>query len=154
MAKYASKTSVSPNQSLTDIQAVLDRYGCKNFAFGRQDDQVMVMFEMDKRQVRFIVRLPDEKDREYTHTPSTGKLRSTQSAKDTYDQAIRQRWRALLLTIKAKLESVESEIETFEEAFMGQLLIPGGQTVGEWIAPQLDQIYATGNLPPLLGRGS
>lgn len=98
MAKFASKTSVSPNQSLTDIQNVLDRYGCKNFAFGRQDDRVMVMFEMYKRQVRFIARLRDEKDREFTHTPSTNKPRSPQSAQDAYDQAIRQRWRALLLT--------------------------------------------------------
>ena len=45
-------------------------------------------------------------------------------------EEVRRRWRALLLVIKAKLESVESGIETFEEAFASQIVLANGQTVG------------------------
>jgi hypothetical protein len=43
-------------------------------------------------------------------------LPAGESKKDA--QARRQKWRALSLCIKAKLERVESKIETFEEAFL------------------------------------
>jgi hypothetical protein len=65
--------------------------------------------------------------------------------------SLRQRWRALTLTLKAKLEAVECRIETFESAFLPYMVLPSGKTIGEEIIPRLPEITASGNLAlPLL----
>ena len=40
------------------------------------------------------------------------------TAHGRWEQACRQRWRALALVIKAKLEAIDAEISTFEEEFL------------------------------------
>jgi hypothetical protein len=55
----------------------------------------------------------------------------------------------LFLCIKAKLESVESGIETFEEAFLAHVLTPNG-TVYDQVHPRLAEIAKTGQMVPLL----
>lgn len=62
----------------------------------------------------------------------------------------RQRWRALALAIKAKLEAVETGIATFEEEFLNYIVLPDGVTVGEFIRPQIETAYATGTMPKML----
>jgi hypothetical protein len=67
-----------------------------------------------------------------------------------YDQEVRRRWRALGLVIKAKLESVESGIETFESAFMANIVMPDGKTFGKYAGPAIESAYSTGKVPLLL----
>ena len=62
----------------------------------------------------------------------------------------RQQWRALLLCIKAKLEAVASNIETFEEAFLAHVVMPDGRTVYQHTAPQIEAIAKGGEMRPLL----
>jgi hypothetical protein len=62
----------------------------------------------------------------------------------------RQLWRALLLVIKAKFEIVESGIETFDEAFLSNIVMSDGATVGEWATLQIATMYQQGEMPPLL----
>ena len=50
-------------------------------------------------------------------------------------QACQQRWRALLLIIRGKLEAVESAITTLESEFLANVVLPDGGTVGQWPAP-------------------
>jgi hypothetical protein len=69
----------------------------------------------------------------------------------TWEQSCRERWRALLPIIRAKLEAVESVITTLESEFMANILLPDGGTIGEWLAPQIDEAYGTGRMPPMLG---
>lgn len=69
---------------------------------------------------------------------------------DCPPQDERQRWRVLLLVIKAKLEAVESGISTIREEFLAYVMTPGG-TLGKRLIPQLDGIAKSGNIPPLLG---
>jgi hypothetical protein len=109
----------------------------------------MIGFEADDRQIRFVLPLPSRDDPEFTKTPR-GKQRIPAQAEKEYEQAVRQKWRALALAIKSKLESVESGIELFEDAFMAQIVIPGGETVGEWMRPQIDEAYRTRSLPSML----
>ena len=73
--------------------------------------------------------------------------RSDDQINKHWEQAQRSRWRALLLVIKAKLEAIDAGIATFEDEFLAYTMLPGGETVGEWIAPQLDDVYATGVMP-------
>lgn len=148
MTRYAAKTTVQADRSMSEIESTLRRYGAAKFMYGRDDDRVLVAFEMQQRRLRFVLPIPTEE--EFQQTP-TGRARRSQSTiTGQYEQAVRSRYRALLLTIKAKLESVESEIEEFEDAFMAQIVLPDGSTVGEKLKPQISLAYQTGNMPPLL----
>ena len=66
------------------------------------------------------------------------------------DQACRQRWRALLLVIKTKLEAVSAGISTLEEEFLANIVLPNNTTAGEWMIPQIDRAYRTSEMPALL----
>ena len=60
------------------------------------------------------------------------------------------RWRALLLVIKAKLEAVTAGISTIETEFLANIVLPDNTTAGEWMLPQIDRAYRSGEMPPLL----
>ena len=54
------------------------------------------------------------------------------------------------LVIKAKLEAVEAGISVFEEEFLANIVMPDGTSFGKWALPQLDEIYETREVPPML----
>jgi hypothetical protein len=137
---YAKDTSVPVTKSRAEIEQLLERHKAKQYGTAVDYDALLarVQFRLNDRVVRFVVTLPDRK-----------KL-----TQQKYEQGERQRWRALLLVIKAKLESVESSIETFEHAFLSQIVMPNDQTVAELINPLVAFAYKTGKMPPkLLGPG-
>jgi hypothetical protein len=148
MTRYAAKTTVTSDRSMAEIESTLRRYGAHKFMYGRDNERVMIAFEMNARRLRFVMPIPSESD--FVHTPTGRTRRSQMIVSGQYEQAVRSRYRALLLSIKAKLESVESAIEEFEDAFMAQIVLPDGSTVGEQMKPQIEVAYRTGNMPPLL----
>lgn len=150
MSKYAADTSVSPEASRMEIEKTLSRYGATAFAYMSRDCAAAVMFEMCNRRIKFIVPLPDKNLREFTHTPSRGQKRTPAQAYEAWNQACRQRWRALSLCIKAKLEAVESGISQFEEEFLAHIVLPNGQTYGEFALPQIAIAYERQQMPPML----
>lgn len=151
MGKFAENTAVTSDKTLSDIMAVLRRYKATGFGIVEDTGRIGVQFNMNSRRVRFTAPLPNRKD--YERTPERRLPRSAAETEKAYAQATRQVWRALYLVIKAKLESVESGIETFEDAFMAQLVLPSGETVGAWLKPQIERVYATNEMPPLLPAG-
>jgi hypothetical protein len=104
---------------------------------------------MNGRRIHFKLPMPDKSGSEFTQTP-TGKPRAAGAIEQAYEQAVRQRWRALALVIKAKLEAVEAGITVFEEEFLAHIVLPNGGTVGQFMLPQVETAYATGQMPPLL----
>ena len=150
MTRYAETTEVSSDKSRAEIEKTLVRYGAGRFLYGWQDDTAVIGFAMLDRQVKFLLPLPDRGDREFTHTPEKGLKRSAAQAEAQYEQAVRQRWRALALVIKAKLEAVESGITEFEDEFLAHIVLPDGQTVGAFMRPQIAQAYEHGEPPKLL----
>ena len=82
--------------------------------------------------VKFVVPLPVDqkatealkKQRKYMYGNPPEAARKDWVAKET-----RRRWRCLLITIKAKLECIETGIETFEEAFLAHIVTETGQTI-------------------------
>jgi hypothetical protein len=146
--QYARETTVSVERSKAEIERLLQRYGAKEFAHGWKSDKAVIGFKMHSRYVRFILPLPDQSD--FDTTPSGRRKRNQADILKAWEQGCRQRWRALTLTIKAKLESVESGIEEFDTAFMGQVVMPDGKTVSETITPMIERAYATGKMPALM----
>ncbi|MCX7585070.1 hypothetical protein [Phenylobacterium sp. 58.2.17] len=150
MAKYAADTTVSSERSRAEIETTLRRYKADAFGYLTERDTAVVMFRMAGRHIKFILPMPDPDDREFTHTPSRGDLRTAAAAEAAWEQACRQRWRALALVIKAKLEAVAAGITTVEDEFLAHTVLPDGSTVGEWAKPQLAIAYSSAQMPKSL----
>jgi hypothetical protein len=154
VSRYAEQTTVSSEKSRAEIEATLARYGATAFMYGWDQAGAVIMFQTKGRRVKFVLPLPDRQAREFTHTPTRGTPRTAEQAAAAWEQASRQRWRALALVIKAKLEAVEAGITVFDDEFLAHMVTGDGRTIGEHLRPQLDQLY-TGGLPALLpGSGS
>lgn len=153
MARYAAQTTVGRSASIEEIERILTRYGASEFMQGWNQTQAVIGFVVHARQVKFIIPLPDREDPEFTLTPTTQRPRSADAAYAAFEQAVRQRWRALALVVKAKLEAVDAGIVTFEQEFMPFIVLPGtgGRTVAEFVAPAVEEAYRSGTVPPLLG---
>jgi hypothetical protein len=129
---YAEHTKVPVSRTKIEIEHTVTRYGATAFGTFSEKDRAVIVFAAASRRVRFDLPLPQMKSAEAT------------------EREHRRRWRALLLCLKAKLESVESRIETFEEAFLSHIVLPDNTTVGDNISPAIDEAYKSGRIPPLL----
>lgn len=147
---YAEKTSVAVSKTKADIEELVQRYGADQFVSGYRGDIAVIGFTMAGRQIKFLLPLPDKSSREYWYTPGRGQRRTDKAAHEAWEQACRSRWRALYLIVKAKLEAVEAGISTVEREFLYDIVLPNGQTAGEWLAPQVEEAYQTGQMPPML----
>jgi hypothetical protein len=154
MTRYAERTEVASDRSRAEIERTLRRYGARSFAYGWDELAAVVMFELANRRIRFRLPMPDRNDREFTHTPGKGLRRSEEAIDREWEQAQRQRWRALALVIKAKLEAVAAGITTVESEFLAHIVLPDNSTVGDWAAPQLAIAYERNQMPALMPGGS
>lgn len=151
MTGYAEATDVSSERSRSEIEKTLVRYGATAFAYGWQATNAVISFEARGRRVRFVLPLPDRASEAFcltSHNPP--RPLSAEQATARYEQAVRQKWRALALCIKAKLEAVNSGITQFEDEFLAHVVLPSGDRVGDWLKPQLAIAYQQGSMPPLL----
>jgi Tfp pilus tip-associated adhesin PilY1 len=150
MGRYAENTGVGVDQSRAEIERTLQRYGASTFSYGWDGDRGAIAFRMEGRFIRMVISLPAPDAEEFMLTP-TGRERSAAAAREAWEQAVRQRWRAMALVIKAKLEAVEAGISSFEEEFLASTVMPNGQTVGESILPGIEEAYKTGKMPKVRG---
>lgn len=153
---YAENTSVSVARTKAEIEDLLTKHGATRFMSGWVDEgqrRATIGFSMKDRHLRFELPLPAPNEKRFTLTERYGHKRSQSQAVALWEQSCRQRWRALLLAIKAKLESIESGIETFDEAFMAQVVLPDGRTVSQFLSPQLDACARAGRMPTNLLLG-
>lgn len=147
MATYAKNTIVSVAKSKAEIEEILQRYGAKQFISGWDQQYAYVGFVINNRAIKIPIELPLKEA--YCETP-TGYLRSPETAMKHWEQACRQKWRALVLVVKAKLEAVESGIATVENEFLAYTCLPSGETVAQWLQPQMDKVINDKKMPKLL----
>lgn len=137
---YAKNTKVSEGKSKAEIERILMRYGASGFGYLTSGNKAMIEFMYNAKRIRFVLALPLKEE-----SQSWG----YKSAEVRWEQACRQRWRAVALMVKAKLESMQSDITTFEEEFLAHVVLPGGKTFGETYIPQIEKIYESGKVPAL-----
>lgn len=117
---YAEHTKVPFDRTVIEILTMLRKAGAAQVGQMEEESRLTVIFRLGERQVRF--RVSWEKG----------------------EVSKRQRARALLLVIKAKLESIASEVETFEQAFLANIVLADGATVHERVSADLRIEYQSG----------
>ncbi|WP_156680037.1 hypothetical protein [Sphingomonas profundi] len=152
---YAETTTVPVEKSIGEIIGLVKKAGATHIAQAEQPGSFFIEFLLADRRIRFRVLLPAIEE-----MPKYDGRRNTLpevKRREILDQRHRQRARALLLVIKAKLESVESKVETFEQAFLANVVLPDGFTVYERVSAPIADQYAGGPPQMLLtgpgGRG-
>lgn len=131
--RFAEGTSVPVPKSRMEIETLLAKHRADQILMGtdRVQSRGFVGFTLQGRQYRLMV------------PPRDGKARNQ-------EQIERERWRALLLLLKAKLEVVASGMVSIDEEFLAYMVLPNGKTVGAEIAPRLAEAYESGEMPNLL----
>jgi hypothetical protein len=143
-AKYAAGTETPVSKSREEIERTLKRFGAHGFMYGDTGNVAAVMFEMKDRRYRIELRYPPESDFMSPRRTSLASLKVAREAE------IKRLWRALLMVIKAKLEAVNSGITTVEDEFLGATVMANNQTVKQWIEPQIQEMYQSGQMPDFL----
>jgi hypothetical protein len=149
--KFAEGTNVSVSRSREEIEKNLNRHGATGFLYGDQGNRAAIAFELEGRRYRMELLYPAPeafaigKRNQYSeYQRSPAQMRAAQ------EQEKQRLWRGLALLVKAKLEAVASGISTIEEELLSYTVMPNNQTVGEWLEPQLDEVYRSGKMPPLI----
>ncbi len=150
MSRYAENTSVPVERSRAEVEHVLSRYGATGFGYSWERRAVaitptptygprteMLVFQVATRRVRLDVPMPTQREA---------------GSEKKAEAAARQRWRAVVLVIKAKLEAVESGISTLEAEFLANIVTESGRTIGEVVLPRLSEACASGRLLPGAGE--
>ena len=147
---YARTTDVSASRSRDEIHDLVVRRGASGFGFAEEGGAAMIQFRIEGRLVRFLLPMPDEGDFKKSQR---GRSRTVAQQRNAYEQEIRARWRRLLLVIRSKFEAAETGISTVEAEFLANTVLPDNRLVQEWLDPQIEQAYATGQMPAMIPGG-
>ena len=127
MARYAATTRVPVDRSRAEVQEVLRRYGATRVAEAWLPGCAAVQFEIGGLVAKIEIPMPTSIEVAAT----LKRKRPTEVAiRRAVTQAERQRWRAFVLLLKAKLESVAMGVVSFEREFLAHLLLDNGTTIG------------------------
>lgn len=132
---YAARTQVPVDRSRAEIEKSIQRYGADEFHSGWGAATAYIEFKIKGVLVRLTVPLPKQDAR-------------------NRDQLLRQRWRAMVLIVKAKLEAVQAGISTIEAEFLAGVVLPSGDTVGEQLVPRIKQLDEKGIQFALAEKGT
>lgn len=153
MRAYAERTDVDVEKSRHEVERMLRDAGADQIiaAWGRGASQAMVAFVLGGVPIRIMVPLPTEAEIAKTATGKERKnLADRESAKERLE---RQRWRALVLLVKAKLEVIRLGVSSVEEEFLAHVMLPRGETVGSKVLSELHKAMTDGALPQLMLPG-
>lgn len=148
-ARYAGQTTVTPMRSRAEIEHTLQRYGADQFAYAYEDGKALLGFRIEGRAVKLEITMPTDAD-DGIATTTSGRGRKPKAIAKALQQAERQRWHALALMIKAKLEAVALGVTTLEQEFLAGMVMPNGLTIGQVLLPKLQDAVLKGKMPKLL----
>ena len=101
---FAENTSVSVEKSQAEIKKILSRYGATKTATAEDMDtgSACIQFVANDRLIKFVLTLPTKMEKRFIQD-GRGKTRSIPAIEAVWEQACRQKWRALCLCIKAPI---------------------------------------------------
>lgn len=118
MAKYAKNTTVPISKTKIQIQNLLTSWGIDEFFFGTSPRGDGIGFKYKDHVYKHNVPMPPDKN-----------ILSERQ----YEQKVRQRWRILYMSLKMKLEEIDSGGMSFEDQFLAMMCLPDGSTVGDFM---------------------
>lgn len=148
---YAENTTVPVERSISEIIGLVKKAGAQRVMQFEEPERFVIQFELASRMIRFSVPFP-LLEQMPTYDGNRRTLTAAQRAAMREKRSM-QKARALLLVIKAKLESVQSNVETFEQAFLPNVVMADGRTVYERIAEPIALEYDTGKPSMLMLSG-
>ncbi len=129
------ENSTTGERALSDIQKLLRGFGCSKFGSMVDDEakEIMVQFEYRGRPVSVRASIRGYaaawlKAHPYTYRMRGSKVEHERKAMQIASIAV---YSILRDWIKGQITAIETGILTFEGAFLGQILLPSGQTVLE-----------------------
>jgi|GEM_PF-5693712 len=129
-------TQVAVETSQGQIRALLSRYGADGFMFGEErgdgDDRVArIAFRAHGLQVQMrVVIAPPDPEAVAKKARRARTKTAEQILFEEREQEARRVWRVLHWTLKARMEAVAENVETFTQAFLPHLVDPDtGETV-------------------------
>ena len=129
------ENATSGERALGEIQKLLRGFGCSRFGSMVDDraQEIMVQFEYRGRQVSVRASIRGYaaawlKAHPYTYRTRSSQAEHQRKALDIASVAV---YSILRDWIKGQITAIETGILTFEGAFLGQMLLPSGETVLE-----------------------
>ncbi len=151
---YAKGTETTVERTRAELEAMLIRYGASQRIVGENDEtsEAWVGFTMQARQVKLTIPLPKIEDVKF---PKAARDKSEARKRKLLEQSKRERWRAVVLLVKAKLETIALGLSTVEREFLADLVLVDGQTLHGALREDIRKMYVTGAPPRfLLGSGT
>ncbi len=152
-SRYAKQTTVSVSKSVEELKKIIRQYGGGEIVYAESEEMAAIGFKKGERSIKYQISLPPKDDKLYTHTESKGLERHPVDAHKLWERDCRQRWRVLVLLVKATFEAIENGLMSFEQAFMSSIVMRNGQTLGDRFLPELDKVIETGKLPLMITAG-
>lgn len=144
---YAARTEVPVWRSKDAISSDLKRLGAQREAFYAAPGRAVIVFEIGETRYRLSVSMPSPDDYRYD---ARGYTRTERQARIAFEQDERERWRALVAYVKSLRIAAEAGIIDIREALLSNVVLANGETVGEFLLPQLAEAAAAERMPPLL----
>ncbi|QQR69072.1 MAG: hypothetical protein IPI58_09685 [Alphaproteobacteria bacterium] len=139
------ENATSGASAINDVQKLVEKFGCSDFG-------VMQNFQRGETVVRFAYKGVVVEAKASANGYARAWLRENSYSKGRRCSEEEHRQRALkqgqlavcsILRdwIKAQLMAIETDVLSFESAFMGQILLPNGKTASDLILPYLPDGY-------------
>lgn len=154
--QYAAGTSVSIEKSKAEIDTLLGKHGAAQRGVMHDEESLTasVVFSLAGRRYKVTIPLPERRDGFQGQGVPRGWSTWTEGHKcafmrDRWEQACRERWRGLLLLVRAKLEIVSLGLSTIEKEFLADLLLPNGETAHQTVGAYMQRLVERGYEGPL-----
>jgi hypothetical protein len=162
---YAKGTTVPVEKTKAELDGLLGKHGAatRGIMHDEERDLAAVMFVLQGRKYRIELPMParlsasryepDTMGKRWQDRPRLWLNWSDAQRQDwvvqQHAQAVRERWRGLLLMVKAKLQIVAMGISSFEREFLADLVLPNGHTAHDTIGPYMRKLIEEGYTAPL-----
>ncbi|GAB2753325.1 hypothetical protein [Sinomonas soli] len=134
-SNYIRGASVTCSASQAEIQTMLAAAGATGIRFASERGKTRITFRSGGHH--FLLALP-----------------AAMSDLPHAQEGARRGWRQLSALVQAKLDAVDAGITTFDEEFLAYMVMPGGATVFQAVAPGVAAAYAAAAPPPAVPPGA
>lgn len=136
--KLPYSDTTSGTNAMNETRRILMAFGCSKFAPMEDFEAgtVSIQFEYRGRMVQATASVKGYARAWLKQNPWTSRRRMTPKQHEEYalHKANIAVWSILRDWIKGQVTAVETEVLSFDAAFLGQILLPSGQTVHELVS--------------------